>query len=102
MRLVIVLLSALSLSFLTVCLEPSARYSWPGWFPSVDGKTLTDYPLRLLNAGKIAKVPVMSELVGLTHRRRSSLECTDGIVQLAMSRTNKAGSRRTRTRTSPL
>ncbi|GAA5875863.1 hypothetical protein JCM3774_001105 [Rhodotorula dairenensis] len=36
------------------------RFSWPGWFPSVDGKTLTDYPIRLLNAGKIAPVPVMT------------------------------------------
>lgn len=71
-RLLTILLGPLSLSSLTTHLEPSARYSWPGWFPSVDGKTLTDYPLRLLNAGKIAKVPVMSELLGMAHQCRLS------------------------------
>lgn len=40
----------------------------------MDGKTLTDYPLRLLNAGKIAKVPVMSKLLGMAYQRRSILE----------------------------
>lgn len=102
MRLLTVLLRPLSLTSLTVDLETSARFSWPGWFPSVDGKTLTDYPLRLLNAGKIAKVPIMSKLLNMAPQRRSSLKCTDDIVQLATSQTNRAGSRRTLTRTSPL
>ncbi|GAA6042967.1 hypothetical protein JCM8097_000026 [Rhodosporidiobolus ruineniae] len=35
-------------------------FSWPGWLPSVDGKTLTDQPIRLLNEGKSAKVPVLT------------------------------------------
>ncbi|GAA5931909.1 hypothetical protein JCM3775_000075 [Rhodotorula graminis] len=35
-------------------------FSWPGWLPSIDGKTLTDQPIRLLNKGKIAKVPVIT------------------------------------------
>ncbi|GAA5820334.1 hypothetical protein JCM11251_005579 [Rhodosporidiobolus azoricus] len=34
--------------------------SWPGWLPSIDGKTLTDQPIRLLESGKIAAVPVIS------------------------------------------
>ncbi|GAA5901158.1 hypothetical protein JCM6882_006132 [Rhodosporidiobolus microsporus] len=35
-------------------------FSWPGWLPSVDGKTITDQPIRLLNENKIAKVPVLT------------------------------------------
>ncbi|BGO99813.1 hypothetical protein NBRC10513v2_004041 [Rhodotorula toruloides] len=35
-------------------------YSWPGWFPSIDGETLTDQPIRLFNQGKVAKVPVLT------------------------------------------
>ncbi|BGP32258.1 hypothetical protein JCM10296v2_004039 [Rhodotorula toruloides] len=36
------------------------RYSWPGWFPSIDGETLTDQPIRLFNQGKVAKVPILT------------------------------------------
>ncbi|GAA5864541.1 hypothetical protein JCM8547_005574 [Rhodosporidiobolus lusitaniae] len=35
-------------------------FSWPGWLPSIDGKTLTDQPVRLFRDGKVAKVPVIS------------------------------------------
>ncbi|GAA5820378.1 hypothetical protein JCM11251_005602 [Rhodosporidiobolus azoricus] len=34
--------------------------SWPGWLPSIDGKTITDQPIRLLNHNKIAKVPILT------------------------------------------
>ncbi|GJN90505.1 hypothetical protein Rhopal_003516-T1 [Rhodotorula paludigena] len=35
-------------------------FAWPNWHPSVDGKTLTDQPIRLLNEGKVAKVSVIT------------------------------------------
>ncbi|GAA5901149.1 hypothetical protein JCM6882_006130 [Rhodosporidiobolus microsporus] len=35
-------------------------FSWPGWLPAIDGKSLTDQPSRLFRSGKIAKVPVLS------------------------------------------
>ncbi|GAA6040941.1 hypothetical protein JCM8097_003199 [Rhodosporidiobolus ruineniae] len=35
-------------------------FSWQGWLPSIDGKTLTDQPVRLFHNGKVAKVPVMA------------------------------------------
>ncbi|GAA5864563.1 hypothetical protein JCM8547_005581 [Rhodosporidiobolus lusitaniae] len=33
--------------------------AWPGWLPSIDGKTLTDQPSRLYREGKVAKVSVI-------------------------------------------
>ena len=41
----------------------ACSFSWPGWLPSIDGKTLSDQPIRLLNQGKIAKVPVISACI---------------------------------------
>ncbi|GAA5901185.1 hypothetical protein JCM6882_006138 [Rhodosporidiobolus microsporus] len=35
-------------------------FSWPRWLPAVDGKTLTDGPIRLLKQNKIAQVPIMT------------------------------------------
>ncbi|GAA6006764.1 hypothetical protein JCM10207_009088 [Rhodosporidiobolus poonsookiae] len=36
------------------------NFTWPGWLPSVDGKTLTGQPIRLFREGKSAKVPVLT------------------------------------------
>ncbi|GAA5909725.1 hypothetical protein JCM6882_008474 [Rhodosporidiobolus microsporus] len=36
------------------------NFTWPGWLPSIDGETITDQPMRLLRAGKVAHVPVIS------------------------------------------
>ncbi|KAI5478673.1 carboxylesterase [Pseudohyphozyma bogoriensis] len=51
-------------------------FAYPGWLPSVDGKSLTDQPTRLYRDGKIARVPVMPGHV------------TDEIARLAPPNTN--------------
>ncbi|KAF7364736.1 Carboxylic ester hydrolase [Mycena venus] len=38
----------------------SNGFPWPGWLPSVDGRSLTDQSVRLYRQGKIAKVPVIA------------------------------------------
>ncbi|KAJ7623771.1 Alpha/Beta hydrolase protein [Roridomyces roridus] len=41
-------------------LDFAATATEMGWLPSVDGRSLTDQPVRLFRNGKIAKVPVLT------------------------------------------
>jgi hypothetical protein len=71
-----------------------SSYSWPGWLPSVDGKSVTDTPVHLYRHGKIAKVPVISELPisfsnshsSLNHRKAGHV--TNEIARLAAPNSN--------------
>ncbi|ORY92750.1 Alpha/Beta hydrolase protein [Leucosporidium creatinivorum] len=38
----------------------SNGFSWPGWLPSVDGKSISQQPTYLFRAGKFANVPILT------------------------------------------
>ncbi|KAJ7623791.1 Alpha/Beta hydrolase protein [Roridomyces roridus] len=64
-----------ALNFAATAKDPNG-FPWPGWLPSVDGRSLTDQPVRLFRNGKIAKVPVIAGHV------------TDEVARLAPPQSN--------------